>query len=51
MSSSPLADCYLQGRQKQHAIEQWRLVASMEPTYPNHDDPIDVAKKLLVRHD
>lgn len=44
-----LAESWLQDGQKVRAIEQWRIVADMEPSYPNRDFPIDEAKRMLER--
>jgi tetratricopeptide (TPR) repeat protein len=32
------------------AVEQWKIVSKMEPTYPSHDKPIEEAKKRLQRN-
>jgi tetratricopeptide (TPR) repeat protein len=45
-----LAASYLHDGQKQRAIEQWRIVSTMEPMYPSRDSPIDEAKKKLKDH-
>jgi tetratricopeptide (TPR) repeat protein len=45
-----LAQSYLHVGQKRRAIEQWRIVAGMEPTYPSHDEPIDEARHMLKKY-
>jgi tetratricopeptide (TPR) repeat protein len=45
-----LAASYLHDGQKQRAIEQWRIVSTMEPMYPSRDTPIDEAKKKIKDH-
>jgi tetratricopeptide (TPR) repeat protein len=42
-----LAQSYLQDGQKRPAINQWRIVAGMEPSYPSRDFPIEDAKRML----
>ena len=42
-----LAESYRRDRQMARAIEQWRVVAGMEPMYPSRDVPIDEAKRML----
>jgi tetratricopeptide (TPR) repeat protein len=46
-----LAQSYLHDGQNDSAIKQWRIVASMEPTYPSHRVPIDHAKHMLLTHE
>jgi tetratricopeptide (TPR) repeat protein len=45
-----LAQSYIHDGQMLRAIEQWRIVAAMEPTYPSRDAPIDEATRLLETH-
>jgi Flp pilus assembly protein TadD len=45
-----LARSYLQDGHEHRAIEQWRIVSVMDPTYPSHDFPIDEARRLLEKH-
>jgi hypothetical protein len=42
-----LAESYLKFGKKAKAIEQWRLVGDMSPTYPSYEAPINAAKALL----
>ncbi len=42
-----LAQSYIQVGQRGSAVTQWRIVASMEPSYPSRDFPIDEAKRML----
>jgi Flp pilus assembly protein TadD len=42
-----LAQSHLQDGQTHLAINQWRIVAGMEPSYPSHDFPIEDAKRML----
>jgi tetratricopeptide (TPR) repeat protein len=42
-----LAQSYLQDGQKHRAIDQWRIVGGMDPSYPSRDFPIDEAKRML----
>ena len=45
-----LAQSCLRVGQMPKAIEQWRIVAAMEPSYPSRDFPIDEAKRMLEKH-
>jgi tetratricopeptide (TPR) repeat protein len=45
-----LAQSYLRSGQNTRAMQQWRIVAGMEPSYPSRDFPIDEAKRMLETH-
>jgi tetratricopeptide (TPR) repeat protein len=45
-----LADSYLKLGKLPKAIEQWRIVSRMTPTYPSYDETINAAKSLLDRY-
>jgi len=46
-----LAESLLKLGQKKKAIEQWKLVAGMEPQYPSYEAVPNEAKKMLSEHD
>ena len=46
-----LAESLLQLGLKKKAIEQWKLVAAMEPEYPSYEAVPNEAKKKLGEHD
>jgi len=46
-----LAESLLQSGQKKKAIEQWKLVATMEPEYPSYEAVPNEAKKRLTESD
>jgi len=46
-----LAESLIKVGQKKKAIEQWKLVAAMEPQYPSYEAVPNEAKKLLSEHD
>ena len=45
-----LAESLFKAGQKKKAIEQWKLVAAMEPQYPSYETVTNEAKKLLCEH-
>lgn len=45
-----LAESLLHTGQKSLAIQQWRLVSSMQPEYPSYGAVPDEAKKMLKKH-
>jgi tetratricopeptide (TPR) repeat protein len=45
-----LAESLLQSGQKKRAIEQWKLVAVMEPEYPSYKAVPNEAKQKLREH-
>jgi tetratricopeptide (TPR) repeat protein len=45
-----LAESYFRSGKKSKAVEQWRLVGDMSPTYPSYEAPINAARALLNEH-
>jgi tetratricopeptide (TPR) repeat protein len=45
-----LAESLLQSGQRKKAIEQWKLVAAMEPEYPSYEAVPNEAKRKLGEH-
>jgi predicted Zn-dependent protease len=44
-----LAESFVRCRRKERAIEEWRIVVTMEPAYPSYNGPIDEAKRQLEK--
>jgi tetratricopeptide (TPR) repeat protein len=42
-----LAESYLRGGDKARAVQQWRIVTAMVPSYPSYEAPINAAKAAL----
>ena len=45
-----LAESYLNAGRKKNAIEQWKIVAEIEPEYPSYEEVPNEAKRLLAKH-
>lgn len=45
-----LAESLMKTGQKRQAIEQWRIVAAMEPEYPSYEAVPNAAKASLAKH-
>jgi tetratricopeptide (TPR) repeat protein len=46
-----LADSLFRVGMKKKAVEQWKLLAAMEPEYPSYEAVPDEAKRKLREHD
>jgi tetratricopeptide (TPR) repeat protein len=45
-----LAESYAKAGNQAKALEQWRIIAKMPPSYPSYEAPINEAKALLNQH-
>jgi tetratricopeptide (TPR) repeat protein len=43
-----LGDALAKAGRRSDAVEQWRIVAQMKPTYPSHEAPIKEARARLA---